>query len=301
MKALDLATKVGGQLFGENREVGKPVSIFEAADGDLLFCSPEYYERTKQLKNCIIFVQSGRTDIEDFSKNTHIMCLNPRLNFAKALKLLYPEPGPSYISSNNHEIFFDKECTIGTNVRIYNNVTMMGRVIIGDNVIINAGSVIGINGFGYERDENNKLVQFPHIGGVTIGDDVHIGANTVINCGTLSDTEIGIGSKLDSHIHIAHNVKIGKHCSIASFSVFGGGTVLGDYSTVATGVSTRNGISIGKNAFLGLGAVITKNVPDDTTVMGNPARPINDAKKYLRFIKKIISQEERIKENGLCV
>jgi len=85
---------------------------------------------------------------------------------------------------------------------------------LGKNVKIKEGTIIGTDGFGYERNEKNELEKFPHYGKVIIQDDVDIGANCTIDRGNMHDTVIGQGTKLDNGVHVAHNVKIGKHCMI---------------------------------------------------------------------------------------
>lgn len=163
---------------------------------------------------------------------------------------------------------------IGENSVIYGNVSIYGDVKIGKNVIINSGVVIGAEGFGYEPDEDGTLVQFPHIGGVVIEDNVEIGANTCVDKGALGDTIIREGAKIDNMVHVAHNVIIGKNCRIICLVGIGGSVEIGDGSFIGISASIKNQNKIGKNAVVGMGAVVTKDVPDNTTVIGNPARPM---------------------------
>ncbi|MDO8574891.1 MAG: UDP-3-O-(3-hydroxymyristoyl)glucosamine N-acyltransferase [bacterium] len=163
---------------------------------------------------------------------------------------------------------------IGENSVICGNVSIYGNVKIGKNVIINSGAVIGAEGFGYEPDEDGTLVQFPQIGGVIIEDNVEIGANTCVDRGALGDTIIREGAKIDNLVHVAHNVIIGKNCRVICLVGIGGSVEIGDGSFVGISASIKNQKKIGKNVIVGMGAVVTKDIPDNTTVIGNPARPM---------------------------
>ena len=101
------------------------------------------------------------------------------------------------------------------NCRIMGNVTISDNVSLGDNVTIDFGAVLGSLGYGFFRNENNNEIEgFPQMGGVTIGDNVYIGSNTTIDRGSLDDTVVGNGSKIDNLVHIAHNAVIGNNVII---------------------------------------------------------------------------------------
>lgn len=144
----------------------------------------------------------------------------------------------------------------------------------GNNVRIHAGTVIGGDGFGYSRNEAGEMEKFPQLGGVVIGDNVEIGANTCIDRGTLDDTIIESGCKIDNLVHIAHNCHIKKNCVIIAHAMIGGSTVIEEGSWVAPSAAIMNGITIGKGATIGLGAVVLKSVPAGETIVGNPGRSL---------------------------
>tara|TARA_Y100001970_G_C14054344_1_gene760696 strand:+ start:102 stop:1019 length:918 start_codon:yes stop_codon:yes gene_type:complete len=169
--------------------------------------------------------------------------------------------------------------TIGNNVTIQNNVSIFGNVTIGNNVEIQSGVVIGNDGFGFYQDPDKENWQaMCHVGGVSIGNNVVIKANTCIDRGVLDDTTIGDGTKIDNLCHIAHNVIIGKNCLIIAGSIICGSTTIGNNTWVAPGSNILNKLKIGENALIGLGSVVTKNVGNNHTVAGNPAKPINSKK-----------------------
>jgi len=147
-------------------------------------------------------------------------------------------------------------------------------VELGKNVRIGPNCSIGFDGFGFEQDEDGSYHRFPHIGKVIIGDDVEVGSGTCIDRGALGDTIIGKGTKIDNLVHIAHNVEIGKNCLIVALTCLGGGVIIEDNSYVGIGASIRNQMKIGEKAFIGMGAVVVKDVEPGITVIGNPAKPM---------------------------
>lgn len=210
---------------------------------------------------------------------------NPRLVYLRIVKGLFVQKTvygihPSAIISKD-AVISDKvyigpntvieKCIIGENVIIHGNCFLFDKVTIGNNVTIMPNTTIGGVGFGYERNEAGEFELFPHLGGVIIEDDVDIGANTAIDRGTLANTIIGSGTKIDNLVHISHNVNIGKNCAIIAHAMIGGSTIIGDDSWVAPTTSIRDGLNIGKNTVVGLGAVVLKNIPDNEVWFGNPA------------------------------
>jgi len=217
-----------------------------------------------------------------------ILVSKPRLAFIRIMQAYFQEDRLYTISPTaviDTEALLDPDiyigsytsigkCIIGAGTIIYGNVYIYSNVKIGKNVVIHAGTVIGADGYSYERNEKGELEKFPHVGGVVIEDEVEIGSNTSIDRGTLGDTFIGRGSKIDNQCHIAHNVIIGKHCVVVAQSLIGGGTKIGDFSWVAPCVCLRDGITIGKNTVIGMGSVVTKNIDDNCLVLGVPAKVV---------------------------
>lgn len=163
-------------------------------------------------------------------------------------------------------------CTIGNNVTIYPNVVINDNVTIGNQVIIKPGAILGFDGFGYEWDDFNNLVKFPQLGKLIIHDNVEIGSNTCIDKGSLSDTIIGVNTKINNLCHIAHNVVIGKNVIITAHVNISGSTIIEDDVWIAPNVSLKGQQKIGKGATIGMGAVVTKDVPAGEIWIGNPAK-----------------------------
>lgn len=175
-----------------------------------------------------------------------------------------------------HNCTLDGEITVGDDTVIWNGVTIVNRVTIGQACEIQSGCIIGHDGFGYTEDGEHNKTMIRHFGGVTIGDHVRLGMNNVIARGVIDDTVLGDGTKLADLCHIGHNNQIGQRVALISGCVINGSCHIEENAYIA-GQTIRNQCTVGKNAFVGLGAVVVKDVPADTTVVGNPARP---------FIKK---------------
>lgn len=145
-------------------------------------------------------------------------------------------------------------------------------VTIGKNVKIKNGTVIGTDGFGYERNEFGILEKFPHYGKVIIENNVDIGANCTIDRGNMHDTIIGEGTKIDNGVHIAHNVKIGKNCLIGPHSVLLGSCKIGDFTTIWTNSIIKEGVNVGSHVIVGACSFVNKDIPSNSTYYGIPAR-----------------------------
>ncbi len=163
------------------------------------------------------------------------------------------------------------KATIGSGTVIFGHCHIYDNVTIGRNVTIHAGTAIGSEGFGYERNEEGQLERFPHVGGVVIEDRVDIGSNTCIDRGTLGDTVIKEGAKIDNLVHIAHNIVVGRDAAVIANTMVGGSVEIGDRAWLAPSATIMDRITIGREAVVGLGAVVLKDVPDKAVMVGNPA------------------------------
>jgi UDP-3-O-[3-hydroxymyristoyl] glucosamine N-acyltransferase len=168
--------------------------------------------------------------------------------------------------------FIGPNCVVGKGSYIYGNTYLYQNVIVGEHVMIQAGAVLGADGYGYNRKLDGFPVQFPHVGRIVLEDYVDIGSNTSIDLGALGDTHIGKGSKIDNLIHLGHNVRIGEYVYVAAQTTIGGSSKISDYAEIWMGASIADGTYIGKRASVGIGSVVIKDVAEDTSVFGNPAR-----------------------------
>lgn len=168
--------------------------------------------------------------------------------------------------------------SIGDNTRIWNNVTIINNVIVGNSCEIQSGCVIGHDGFAWNEMEDHQKNMIKHFGGVEIGDNVYIGPNTVIDRGEIDNTIIKSGVKIDASCFIAHNVIVGENVIMITGSRLYGSAQIGKNAYIASAM-VRNQCKVGTASFIGMGAVVTDNVPDDVVAVGVPARILNDRKE----------------------
>jgi UDP-3-O-[3-hydroxymyristoyl] glucosamine N-acyltransferase len=212
---------------------------------------------------------------------------NPRLRFAQVVKEFFVSArihGVSITSRCSSESVISESATVGEFSVIEDGVVIGDEVVIGHHTVICSGvvignrsqigsnSVIGTSGLGFEKDHNGIPVRIPHIGGVVIGNDVEIGSCVVIARGTIDDTIIEDFTKIDDHVFIAHNVRIGSKSILVAGSEVSGSVQVGEECWIGPLSTIRDGLIIGKKSVVGMGAVVTKDVPENVTVAGNPAR-----------------------------
>lgn len=171
-----------------------------------------------------------------------------------------------------------EHCRIGDGTIIDANVTIYHKVTIGKNCRISSGAVIGADGHGYVLDENNRYKKIRHMGGVVIGDNVDIGANSCVDRGVLDDTTIGDNTKIDNLVQVAHSAVVGCNCMITAGAVICGSCIVKDDCWLAPGVVIRNGVHVARHNQIGMNAVVYRSIKQtDTVYAGNPATAV---KKY---------------------
>ena len=177
-------------------------------------------------------------------------------------------------------------CRIGEGTWIFANATLYDLVSLGKGVIVHGGVVIGSDGFGYFQGDGGA-VKIPQVGGVEIGDDVEIGANTTIDRATMGMTRIGRGTKIDNLVQIGHNVVIGDHVTICAQVGIAGSTVVESGTLIGGQAGLSDHIHVGAGSRIGGQAGVTKSIPSGSTVSGYPARPHNQARRIEAAIKRL--------------
>ena len=164
------------------------------------------------------------------------------------------------------------DVTIGDDCQLHPNVVLRERVTLGRGVIIHAGSVIGSDGFGYRWD-GRRHAKVPQIGSVIIEDEVEIGSCTTIDRAKFGATRIGVGTKIDNLVQIAHNVQVGPHCIIVGQTGIAGSTRLGAGVVLGGQTAVRDHIALGDASMAAARSAIANDVPPKTNVSGMPALP----------------------------
>lgn len=171
---------------------------------------------------------------------------------------------------------------IGADSVLHGHNHIADGVRIGDRVSIQAGAVVGMDGFGYQPTDSEEWAKWPHIGGVIIGDDVEIGANACIDRGCLGDTVIENGVKIGNMAQIAHNCRIEAHSVVLTHVALSGSCSVGRRSWVASHAAVMQRVRVGSNATVGMCALVRHDVPDGVTVAGVPARELAQSGGFAR-------------------
>jgi UDP-3-O-[3-hydroxymyristoyl] glucosamine N-acyltransferase len=280
--------------------VRSPSPIDQADDNSLCYCKKKGEQALEMIRNsrAKVIICSDSLDLTeaDYQGKTLIQVSNPRLTFSRLLHKYFtpiPEFGihPTAVISEKtsigREVYIGPysyigDCEIGNGTRIDGHVYIHDGTRIGKGVIIHAGVVIGAEAVGFERNEIGEWVKFPQISGVVIEDNVEVGANSVVCRGSLSDTLVGKGTKVDNLVRIGHGVRIGKHCIIIAGAIICGSVKIGDYTWIGPLACIRENIRIGNQVLVGAGSVVHKDIDDNLVVTGSPARPI---RKNTTFVK----------------
>jgi UDP-3-O-[3-hydroxymyristoyl] glucosamine N-acyltransferase len=325
MKTREIAEFLRGELIGDgNVEIVSCASLDSASNGSIAFADKAGCEITSGA-SCLIIAteQEGSLDIP------FIRVSNPKLAFAKIASRLHPskmrEPQihSSAIISDSAEIGKDvfigaftcvgdrstigdrtqlragakvgDDVKIGKDCVLHPNVFIEDGCTIGDAVILHSGTVIGADGFGYVRDVDS-YVKFLQIGTVIIEDGVELGANTCIDRGSLGETRIGEGSKIDNLVQIAHNVQIGKRVIIAAQTGISGSTVIEDDCIIGGQVGMGDHALVKSGAVIGSQAgVLPGKIVRSGVWWGTPVQPLDEYKRQNAMVKGLERLREEVK------
>jgi UDP-3-O-[3-hydroxymyristoyl] glucosamine N-acyltransferase len=187
-------------------------------------------------------------------------------------------------------------CTIGADTRLHANVTLVQDVVIGERCIVHPGAVIGSDGFGNAMSDAG-WVKVPQVGGVRIGNDVEIGANTTVDRGAIEDTVIEDGVRLDNLVQIAHNVRLGEHTAMASLSGISGSTVVGKRCMFGGQSGVVGHITICDDVVVGGATMISKDIREPGFYTGSfPAEKDKEWKRKVARFRRLDALARRVRK-----
>ena len=321
--ATDIASFLNGQIVGDGNVIVSAVSkIEEGKPGTLAFLANPKYESYIYTTLASIVLVNKSFEPKAEVNATLIKVDDAYQAFASLLELytkarnqdLNGIEEPSYIDKSatlGADIYAGAFCYIGKNARIgkgvklyphvclgdnvvigdncilYSGVKVYNDCIIGNNCILHAGSVIGSDGFGFAQHPDGTYKKIPQIGNVVIEDDVEIGANTTIDCGTMDATTIRRGTKIDNLVQIAHNCEIGENTVIAAQTGLAGSTKVGKNCKFAGQVGIAGHLSVGDNVQIGAQSGVTKSIKDNQIVLSSPAFNYKDALKTYTIYRNL--------------
>jgi len=290
--------------------------ISQATTGQLTLIGEKKYIKQWNQSEAPAAIVSEKLNIETGPGRALIRVADADLALVEVLKLFQTEPpkcavgihpaaavDPTATISEGAAVgagcYVGPGCVIGKNTVLYPNVTVLDDAVIGCETIIWSGTVIrdrckvgnhcilhpnvtiGADGFGYRPSlDGQSLVKIPQIGTVQIGDDVEIGAGSCIDRGKFSATTIGDGTKIDNHVQIGHNCKLGRCCIMAGAAGLAGSVTLGDGVIMGGGARVKDHITIGDGVRLGGNASVINDVAPGKTLLGTPA---DDHRNTLRL------------------
>lgn len=191
--------------------------------------------------------------------------------------------------------YVGENCRIGDGSVLFPHAVLYQDVAIGARSVVHSGAVLGADGFGFAWNGQQHL-KVPQVGGVQLGDQVEVGANTTIDRATAGATRIGTGTKIDNLVQVAHNTKIGVHGVIASQTGLSGSTTIGDRATIAGQVATSPHVSVCDDVVLAGRTGVTGNIVRPGAYFGLPARPLGEAMRNLTLSTKLQDLFRRVKE-----
>jgi UDP-3-O-[3-hydroxymyristoyl] glucosamine N-acyltransferase len=317
LSASEIAALTGGRLVGPGTTTVAGIAPLErAGPGDLSFlAAPRYVPYFQRSSASVVLVAPAlEASASGTGPETRIVVADPYAALLVVLPVLYPqavwEPGvhpsavvgrgatwqePVEIGPNavlgrgvqlGRNVRIGPGCVLGDGVavgddsQLYPGVTLYAGTALGKRVIVHAGAVIGSDGFGYIPGKGGEPHRkIPHVGRCLIGDDIEIGANTCIDRGSVDDTVIGSGTKIDNLVHIAHNVRIGARCLIMAQAGIAGSCQVEDDVIIGGQAGIADHLTIGHGARLLVQSGTIADIPAGATLFGTLARP---HREYLR-------------------
>jgi UDP-3-O-[3-hydroxymyristoyl] glucosamine N-acyltransferase len=328
LSTAEITERTGGDAVGEcGRIIRGVASLDEAGPDDLSFLSAaRYLPRLRTTRAGAVLLPRG-LDAEAPPELTVIRVDDPYVALARILPVLHPETrepagvhpsalvaedatlgegvgvGPYAVIGRGARLgagvrvgahaVVGAGCEVGEETVVHPHATLHDGVRVGRRCVVHSGARLGADGFRFVFMDGGHR-KLPHVGGCVLGDDVEIGANTTVDRGSIGDTSIGDGTKIDNLVQVGHNVRIGRHVLVVAQVGISGSNSIGDYAVLGGQAGTNPHVTIGAGAKVAGRAAITADVAPGETVSGYPARPHREAMRAQAALFRLPSLMKRI-------
>jgi UDP-3-O-[3-hydroxymyristoyl] glucosamine N-acyltransferase len=327
VRLADLASELGREIEGDPEfRVAGVAALDRAGPGDLA------YVRSERFAAALAATRAGALILPsglDRGGRPAIRSPHPGLDFARAVRRLRassaPAPGVHPSAQLGPRVRIDPSAFVGpgcvlgaevsvgprsllhANATLYHGVAVGADCVIhagcvlrehtrlGDRVVLQPGVVLGGDGFGYLITETGELEAMPQLGRVVVGDDVEIGANSTVDRGTLGDTRIERGAKLDNLVQVGHNVVIGESALLVSQSGVAGSSRIGRGALIMAQAGIADHVVIGERAFVGPQSGVHGDVEDGGRVMGTPQRDLAETRRIYAAMRLLPALVARVR------
>lgn len=324
MKLAELARMIGAVSNDGSADTDIEISavrpITEATPGTLSFITNPSYEKYLDSTTASAVIVSNDLVVGGGHAAALLRAPDPYIAFAKALAIFNPRTSifterihptaaihPSATIADSARIganvFVAHDVTIGAETVVHPNCTIYDGVRIGARCVIGPGTVIGYDGFGYARNADGSYLKVPQLGGVSIEDDVEIGACCTIDRAAMADTILRRGVKLDNLVQIAHNVEIGEYTAIAAQTGISGSAKIGKRNQIAGQVGMVGHITTADDVVIIAQSGVSKSIERSGTYFGAPAKEVRTAfreeaaKRLLpELIERVRVLEEKLRK-----
>lgn len=316
--AAELAAACGGRLAGDGEAVVVGVRSLEAAGPqELAFAADAAAVRRAALSRAGVLLVR---DAERFEGRSVIESRDPALALVALLELFHPrrrarpgvhatavvdpsasvdptaEVGPFAVVGEGSRVLpraiveahvvVGRSCTLGEEAWLHPHVVLYDGVEVGSRTEVHSGVVLGADGFGYAPSPAG-IRKIPQVGGVTLGSDVEVGANSCVDRATFESTRVGDGTKIDDLVMVGHNSEIGRHGFVCAQVGLAGSSVVGDGVVLAGQVGVAGHLRIGNGVKVGAQSGISGDVPDGANVNGSPHMPYRDSMKAIVELRRL--------------
>lgn len=328
LTAQAVADLVGGRVVGDGAVVLEAVGPLDRADGRTLsFLGSSRYLKAFQASLAGAVLVRDEHAAEALGPRTRVVVADPHKAIHTVAARLYPQeehpPGihPTAVIGEGASLgagvsigpyavlgrrvtlgaravvgagtIIGDDVTIGEDGVLDAHVTVYSGCTLGARVLLKSGAVIGGPGFGYTEGDQGPS-RLLHVGAVILEDDVEVGSHTCIDRGSLGDTTVGRGTKIDNLVQVAHNVRIGPRCLIAGQAGVAGSSHLGQGVLVGGGAMVSGHLTVGDGARIGGAAGVTSNVPPGEAWSGYPARPHREALRTQAALQRLAAVAARL-------